>query len=37
MPSSKRNDRLTIRCIEEVWQQDERASGLAGNLLDHAF
>src|SRR5436309_3947935 len=33
----ERDDRLTIRCGEEVWQDEERAIGCADKLLDLAL
>ena len=33
----KRNDRLAIRCGEEVWQHEKRVTGFSRNLLHHVF
>src|SRR5262245_55195266 len=37
VPGSERDDRLTIRCGEEVWQDEKCAIGFPRNLLDHTF
>src|SRR5262249_29724071 len=34
---SERNDRFTIGCGEEVWQDEKCAIGFPRNLLDHTF